>query len=432
MKRILIIIILITIACSERSKVQMITESDAKTYQDTLVLQISDRDKSISYRELFKEFCTLVEDNFYSSKMVEEKFVPLKELYAKRVENVATDSGFSDLMNNMLIGLKTSHTYYLTPGDIEYYYLSDIFSSLPHIKKLFPGGVIKYPTIGITTEKTDSKDFITCVLAGSNAEKAGLLKGDEIISVEGAQYHPIHSLKDNINKEIVFVVKRSSGDGIQKITVMPTLLNPNEQFLEAEKKSINVIENLGKQIGYIHIFSYAGQQYHEILTDAVSWGELKDVDALIIDLRYGIGGASPAYLNLFNQNVPKLVSKDNKNNEYHFDPQWRKPVVYLTNKTTRSGKEILAYGAKQFKLATVIGESTAGAVVGGALYNLSNGNLLYLASRSVQVDGLTLEGVGVQPDIEISMDVRYCQGKDSQLEGALKYLSNKLTATQGQ
>jgi len=36
------------------------------------------------------------------------------------------------------------------------------------------------------------------------------------------------------------------------------------------------------------------------------------------------------------------------------DYQWRKPVVMLVNNGTRSGKEILTYGLKQYKIGTVI------------------------------------------------------------------------------
>ena len=100
--------------------------------------------------------------------------------------------------------------------------------------------------------------------------------------------------------------------------------------------------------------------------------------------------------------------------------------MFLVNKTTRSGKEILAFGAKKYHLATVIGEQTAGAVVAGRLFTLSNGNLLYLAVRSSEIDGVNLEGVGVSPEIRVTMDIRYSKGEDIQLDQAINYLSEKL------
>jgi carboxyl-terminal processing protease len=108
------------------------------------------------------------------------------------------------------------------------------------------------------------------------------------------------------------------------------------------------------------------------------------------------------------------------------DTQWRKPAVYLVNGFTRSGKELLAFGAKRYHLATVIGERTAGHVLGGRLFPLSNGDMLFLAVQGYRIDGVDLEGVGVTPDIEVPFDVRYCAGSDAQLERAVEYLTDKL------
>lgn len=101
--------------------------------------------------------------------------------------------------------------------------------------------------------------------------------------------------------------------------------------------------------------------------------------------------------------------------------------VLLVNKATRSGKEIFAFGAQKYGLATVIGERTAGAVVAGRLFPLPNGDLLYLAVRGSRIDGITLEGVGVVPDIVVPMDIRYRGGSDPQLARALEFLDRRLS-----
>ena len=98
-------------------------------------------------------------------------------------------------------------------------------------------------------------------------------------------------------------------------------------MLEAERASVRLIETQKKKIGYIHIYSYAGQEYHDELISAISQGVLKDIDALIIDLRYGLGGADPVYLNIFNRNIPVITSIDNTGKTYRYDPQFRKPAV---------------------------------------------------------------------------------------------------------
>ena len=155
-------------------------------------------------------------------------------------------------------------------------------------------------------------------------------------------------------------------------------------------------------------------------------GTLKEADALIIDLRYGLGGAWPYYLNIVNRDIPILAMHNRDGMETVVDSQWRKPAVYLVNAFSRSGKELLAFGARKYHLATVIGERTAGHCLGGRLFPLSNGDVLFLAVQSSRIDGVNLEGVGVPPDIDVPFDVRYCAGYDVQLKKALEYLVEQL------
>ncbi|MBL4659649.1 MAG: PDZ domain-containing protein [Alcanivoracaceae bacterium] len=378
------------------------------------------------YAGLFDEVCKIVEENFYDPAKIEDEFPPIKKKYTKDLIDIDNSIEFSVIINKMLEQLKTSHTYYLTPADYEYYHLSAIFSAIPVISTLFKDEEIIYPSIGVITEKIAGKVFIVSVLSGSVAQEAGLLRGDEVISVNGKPFTAIKSIESSLGKSVEFKIKRSHQEGFQLFSVVPIAINPKKEMLEAEKSRIKIIEQDGKKIGYIHIYSYAGIEYHQELLAAITWGELKDADALIIDLRYGLGGANTSYLNLFNSNIPILETIDRTGKKQRFDSQWRKPAVYLVNKTTRSGKELLAFGAKKYKFATVVGETTAGAATAGRLFPLSNGDLIYLAVMGVKIDGVKLEGIGVAPDIFVPEDVRYSMGKDIQLEKSVSYLVERL------
>src|ERR1700709_1424693 len=86
---------------------------------------------------------------------------------------------------------------------------------------------------------------------------------------------------------------------------------------------------------------------------------------------------------------------------YNFENvKGRKPVAMLINGGTRSGKEILAYGFKKYRLGEVIGTRTEGAVLAATAFLIGSG-LLLLAVEDVRVDGERLEGVGVTPTIEV-------------------------------
>ena len=382
----------------------------------------------VDFLALFDEICLTTEANFHDPTVLEQEFKSCKEQYRERVAKVSGKVEFSSLVNEMLGKLKTSHTRFLTPADTDYFHLGAIFFRIPKIGKVFNDKPIRYPSIGIITEEIESRIFIACVLAGSPAEKAGLFPGDEILSANKRPFSPVTSLETSIGKKVEFEINRQSENDRHTIYVTPALVSPKEEMLEAEVASIRVFEVKEVSVGYIHIYSYAGEEYHRALIESISWGKLNEADALIIDLRYGLGGASPSYLNMFNTKIPVIHATQRTGEQRIMDSQWREPVVYLTNKKTTSGKEILAFGAKKHGLATVIGERTAGAVAGGALFPLSNGDLLYLAVEKAEIDGEKIEGIGVEPDILVPSNLPYSEGKDNQIERAVGFLVEEVLA----
>ena len=391
------------------------------------VSSVTAKENRNSYSELFEEIVNIVEAHFYNPDQISENFPAIKANYRTRLARVSSQKAFSSLVNTMLSELNASHTYYLTPEDYRYYQLCALFSKVPEISSLFAGKEVLYPTVGIMTQVFDQWVHIVSVLAGSVAEKKGLLKGDEILSVNGKPYSPIASIRSSVGKDVVFKIRRRELTEPFTVMMQPTLVNPKQESLEAQKSSVRIIERAGARIGCIHIYSYAGEEYQRALLNAISWGNLKEADALIIDLRYGLGGAGPSYLNIFNTNIPILKFYNRDGKETIYDSQWRKPAVYLVNAFSGSGKELLVFGAQKYHLATVIGERTPGQVLGGRLFPLFNGDVLFLAVQSCRIDGVNLEGIGVLPDIEVPFDIPYCAGHDAQLEKALEYLVEQLT-----
>jgi carboxyl-terminal processing protease len=339
----------------------------------------------------------------------------------------------------MLSELNTSHTRFYTKLEPAYYQLMGIFNGRgfnKEIKKVFPDGKIDYPGIGIFTKEINEKTFITAILDGSPAAKAGLKVGDAVLAADGKSYQAIQSFVDKVDREVKLSIQRTpEAKSVQDVTVIPKKLDANTLFLEAMRDSVKIIEgdraagsgsDRRQKIGYVHIWSYAGDQYQQLLVNEIGYGKLRDADALILDLRDGWGGADPNYLNIFTEKVPILTRIGRDGIKRDLDFQWRKPVVMLVNNGSRSGKEILAYGFKKYKLGKVIGTKTAGAVVGGSPFLLEDGNLLYLAVVDVLVDGERLEGKGVVPDIEVPFPLEYAQGKDPQLEKAVEVLLEQL------
>jgi carboxyl-terminal processing protease len=92
------------------------------------------------------------------------------------------------------------------------------------------------------------------------------------------------------------------------------------------------------------------------------------------------------------------------------------------NGGTCSGKQVLAYGFKKYRLGEVIGSRTEGAVLAASAF-LIGGGLLLLAVEDVRVDGERLEGVGVAPTIEVQADPASMGLGDPQLDRAIAVLS---------
>ncbi len=323
--------------------------------------------------------------------------------------SLADRSSFTQATNTALDSLKTSHTRYYTPDDVEYYGLLAIFGS--SLKQ----SATAYISIG--ADYADGR-FVRSVLAGSPAETAGLKRGDEIVGADGAAFDPIKSFLGRTGQDVVLTIRRAEGGPLSNVTVRPRLIRPDQEWRESQVKSARLIAKNGKTIGYVRMFSGAGDSLRELLEEQLS-DRLTSADVLVLDFRDGWGGCNPDFVNLFNSAPPRLTFVERDGNARDFDHQWRKPLVLLINGGTRSGKEVVAHAVKTRKLGTLVGERTAGAVVAGKPFLLSDRSLLFLAVADVRVDGERLEGVGVSPDVTIADPLPYAAGRDLQLEAAI-------------
>lgn len=86
---------------------------------------------------------------------------------------------------------------------------------------------------------------------------------------------------------------------------------------------------------------------------------------------------------------------------------------------------MLAYAIRKHNLGTLVGERTAGAVLGSRAEVLSDGSLLFMAVSDVEIDGERLEGVGVEPHIHVERKLPYCNGADPQLDAAVDVIVQK-------
>ncbi|MBE9226191.1 S41 family peptidase [Phormidium sp. LEGE 05292] len=375
-----------------------------------------------------------VNNNFYDPKFNGVDWKAMQSKYAPRINQTQTIDQAAVIINQMLGELQTSHTKFYTQNEPAYYQILGIFAPMneelqKQLKSIFPSGKIEYTDIGIYTKTLNNKTFINTILDGSPAAKAGLKIGDEIISVDGKSFHPIQSFAGKAGQKVTLKIQRQANvNSQQEISVTPKMFDTTTMFLDAQIASTQIIEREGKKIGYVHIWSYGGDQYQQQLEDDLIYGRLKDADALVLDLRDGWGGAPMGALNIFLAQPGFSLTNINRNGRRStYYSHWKKPVVMLVNEGSRSAKEVVAYGFQKDKIGSLVGTKTAGAVVAGRPFLLVDGTLLYVAVADVYVDeNQRLEGKGVTPDIVVPFPIEYAQGNDPQKERAIREALAKL------
>jgi len=372
----------------------------------------------------FEEVWRTVRDRFYDPHLHGLDWSAVRERYLPNATRSSSEEALASVTNSMLSELHASHTRYYTRYEPEYYQLSDIFAGALRrrgLERAFPGGRISYPGIGILSRlDMQGHSVITGVIERTPAQQAGLLAGDVIVFADGAPFQPVQSFRDKIGKEVVLSLRRAGA--FMQISATPVDIEPNKMFLDGLRASARIIRANGRSIGYAHVWCYAGSVYQRTLEHLLSQSPLNEADALIWDLRDGWGGAIPEYLDLFNTRAPTMQVTDRNGASELRNVKWRKPVAMLVNGGTRSGKEILAYGFKKYRLGEVIGTRTEGAVLAATAF-LIGGGLLLLAVEDVHVDGERLEGVGVAPTIEVQADPDSMDRSDPQLNRAIAVLS---------
>lgn len=372
---------------------------------------------------VFDEAWRTVRDNFYDRNLRGLDWDAVKERHRPAYLAAKTAGERSAAINAMLAELDASHMFHFTRDDPAYYQLLGIFQYgvREGIKKHLDGD-IKYPGIGVFTKTLDGKIFVSGVVAGLPGDKAGLVVGDEIVSAGGQPFAPVASFRGKIGDPVILKIRRDRDGPERDMEVRPSWIDSPDAFESAIEEGARIIEAGGKKIGYVRIWSYAGQRYQTALETLLAQGKLKDADALIWDLRDGWGGAQPEYLDIFNARAPDMTFTDRKGDPEYASFKWRKPALILANGGTRSGKEVLSYGFKKYGYGEIVGETTAGALLAGRGYMLDDGSFLMVAVADVAVDGERLEQKGVTPTVPVAFDIRYAAGRDPQLDKAVEIL----------
>ncbi|MEM0982726.1 MAG: S41 family peptidase [Planctomycetota bacterium] len=325
-----------------------------------------------------------------------------------------------EIIRATLARLDDRHTNYFLPTERKYYELLDVFNSGGVEDHPFlPDGLVTYVGIGLVAEEIDGRLFAADVYPGGPAHDAGVLVGDELVGAVNGPFADIEPFLGMEGRAVPLMVRRRAGGPVLGLTVVPERIQPRALFLEAQRLERRLIERDGVRVGYVRGRSHAHPDYLEVFEESMQT-VLQDADALVFDFRGGWGGGSMDYLTHFNPAYPEMTTIRRDGERRSWRPGWSRPLVGLADGGSRSSKDILAHALKKLPNAVLVGGRTAGAVTGGSLFVLSDGSALYLGVIDLLVDGVRLEGVGVEPDIAVGRSIPYAAGADPQVERAIE------------
>jgi tricorn protease len=186
------------------------------------------------------------------------------------------------------------------------------------------------------------------------------------------------------------------------------------------------------KLGYIHIPSMDEEGLDKFVRSLYS--DNFDKEAIVLDVRFNGGGFT------HEQVLNYLAGREHT----HFrqrdggqglvlrphDRKWTRPLVLLINNHSYSDAEIFPSAFRTLGLGKLVGEPTAGSVIGTGSVPLIDGSRLRVPRIGVYTTrGVNMEKEGVQPDVLVEPHPdQLAQGQDVQLEKAVEVLQADVIA----
>lgn len=336
------------------------------------------------------------------------KYDPILEVYelikGQHISNIDDASLTAGAIKGMIETLNDPHSTYFTEAEFRRY-VGDLDGD-------FAG-------IGIYISKKGDYIEVQSTVANSPAERAGLMTGDLLISVDGTD------LKGASTEEASSLIRGKAGTTIS-LTIERA---GKQQTYRITREQIHIpavtSELLANKIGYLQINLFSSNVDQEIASELTKLKNL-GMTSLIIDLRDNPGGFLNSVINatkLFIQEGPIVYIRDKYSREsvesISNGTNWTMPTVVLINSGSASASEIFASALQDYKKATVIGVKSYGKGTVQQFMPLNSGGYLkltineYFSSLHNKVNG-----VGVSPDIVV-------EDAAKQLDYAKLYLAEK-------
>jgi carboxyl-terminal processing protease len=339
--------------------------------------------------------------NLWPNRELDRASARLREVLQLVNENYveAKPAAYADLATAALHGLTDS----LDPHS-EYLEAKDNLEFEEELTGEFGG-------IGIQVESRGGRVLVIAPIAGTPGERAGIQRGDEIVSIDGKMLAAGTSLDD--------VVGRLRGKPQTKVSLglrRAGVAEPIDLALVREvikTESVRGARVLGDGVGYIQITEFSehtGDQFAKALDGLLKQG----IDSLVLDLRNNPGGlldAAVEVAELFFKKGEIVVytqgRKPGDREDYRSEidgPPLDLPVAVLINAGSASAAEVVTGALKDTGRAVVVGERSFGKGSVQSIFKLKNGEGLRLTTaRYYTPSGVSIHEKGIVPQVEVVM-----------------------------
>jgi len=331
----------------------------------------------------------------------------------------------------------------------------------------------------LAVDMFDEKPYVISVKPNTEAARAGVKAGSEILEVDGLNVaEKVEQLRSCLpacssqrafmheayryllagNEGSKVTIKLRWPDGGIKMVALKRTVGLKRNGGIGARAALTCPFELTRQkfvhfarhpsgLGYIWIESFNGRE--EIADEfdrAIT--ELRDTPGLILDIHDnsgGYGNAQPRIVGRYLQDRT-LVSidyikngpghKDLRREERFFEPkngdwQYTKPVALLVNVVTGSATDLFACYMRSTGRVTTIGTTTHGNLSGVGAYAVLPCGLVVRISNGYICDdkNMPIECNGNKPDVTVSPSISdFLKGKDPALDKAVALLSKKTSA----
>lgn len=291
-----------------------------------------------------------------------------------------------------------------------------------------------YVGVGITiSQREDGKGFdVASVEENGPAWEVGIQPEDILIAVEGQDVTAMSAT------EVRNLVRGEEGTYV----MMTFLRNAQELEFKVERRRLEVVVAEGTMVtenaGLITIYNFDDRCAEESIA-AIETLREQGAEKLIFDVRYNGGGYAHEMVALLDYLLPegdlfRTVNYAGKEAvDTSEDDYLDMPMAVLVNSESYSAAELFAAALQEYEAAVVVGQKTSGKGYYQNTFPLDDGSAVGLSTGKYFTPlGVSLEGVGITPDIVVELDEETEAGvfygtlmpdEDPQIQAAVSALS---------